>query len=229
MTNASFSAIGLVIASVCLPKRDPRWYLHGVNVRPAKEGGVLISGTNGHQAIVYYDKDGHTDQEYIFHVGADLIRHAKTRIRNDEFYREIQFNDGRLSVVEISSSGRQPTKEIYIQAGKNIVEGKFPDLTTIINDVSELKNGLIGQIHPLYMQSIAKVAELASNSIGAKNFVSIVHQTAIKNEAIVSMILEHRQVLILTMPMRLSECTEESKKIPTHFSFEDRPTSGIAS
>lgn len=51
----------LAAASLFVSKEETRYYLNGVLIEPAPQGGVFLVATDGHRLVCFHDPEGMTD------------------------------------------------------------------------------------------------------------------------------------------------------------------------
>lgn len=108
-TNAVLLAAAASLAAV----NDVRYYLNGVCIEPAPQGGVLLIGCNGHALVCIHDANGYADDTYIVKPPkrAKLGKKTAPEVEIDE--RGAHFADG----VTV------PAERIF---------GRFPDWRAIV-------------------------------------------------------------------------------------------------
>lgn len=107
-------------------KNDVRYYLCGINVKPAAEGGVILSATDGHTAIMARDPNGYAFREVTLSVDRSLVRAAKTK--GAECF--LATRDGLGMVLSIPFEGNDAARLVpsAMAIGKAVsVGGQFPD------------------------------------------------------------------------------------------------------
>ncbi|MBN49948.1 MAG: hypothetical protein CMN85_10435 [Spongiibacteraceae bacterium] len=72
--EARIQARHLAAAMVIAAKDDIRYYLNGVCIEPAPDGGILLVSTDGHRLLVIHDPDGFASEQFILPRNPDLIR-----------------------------------------------------------------------------------------------------------------------------------------------------------
>lgn len=113
--SAKLAALALPFAS----KQDPRPYLQGVCIRPARDGrGAVIQASNGHMAVQLIDRAGHCNEDAEFIVKTNVIKQA-----------------AKVGTIELSAGLNEPARQNsawFRPSGLVIddatIEGKFPDL-----------------------------------------------------------------------------------------------------
>lgn len=107
-------------------KNDVRYYLCGINVKPAAEGGVILSATDGKTAIMARDPSGYAFREVTLSVDRTLITAAKRK--GAECL--VATRDGLGMVLSIPFEGknveRHVTSAMAVGKATNI-GGSFPE------------------------------------------------------------------------------------------------------
>lgn len=152
-----FAAVAQARAS-----NDIRYYLKGVYIQKADQGGVYIAATNGHAMLVAYDKDGTFD--WVTAAGPDdekdTIRTGVILHTTDAMVREaakprpkerrpgieapqVVVEGGRVSVA--MGAGMAGTDaEFYIQPGRVSIDGNFPQWARSLPNFPKLVRGHAG-------------------------------------------------------------------------------------
>lgn len=145
---------------------DIRYYLNGIYVEKAERGGVYLVATDGHTMAVVHDATGSIEGagNCIFSVEPGLATAAKATAKRGNVlvpYRVCIENNR----VKVACPGTD--LELFIQPGKCIVEGKFPDWKNILpKDFSLLKDGLSSPlINAVYLARFAKIVSARFSGI----------------------------------------------------------------
>lgn len=152
--NLRLTAKLLPIVAPFMAKQDIRYYLNGINVRPHKDGGAIITATNGHALGAIHDRRAVCEHEVILRLDARLQQACAGRAAD----REVVMISGRLAVIE--SSG----VEVYIQAENPEIEGSFPRYERVIPKVEQLRPGLLGTYGAAVLAPAEKAALAAAKN-----------------------------------------------------------------
>ena len=133
--------------------KDMRYYLCGINVRPHKDGGVLIAATNGHVLALAYDREGSVDGEYILHIDQRTVAACSGRKPG----LKLTLLNGRMTVMS-------DAEELCVQAGSPFIEGNYPNYSNVVPASDALKPGLVGGFDSAYIAIIDKVVSVARKS-----------------------------------------------------------------
>lgn len=165
----AFDAAALAPLALFVAKSDMRYYLMGLYVTPhPSKKGVIIAATNGSAMALWYDKDGVADEPRIYELSTGLIASAKKKSAVDGivFKRQVVFMGGRLCVVgtvdgECGAGDKYLSgKEYFVQAGKPVIDGKFPDVWRVMPRNGNLEKGLMSAIAAQYMGLVSAAAQL---------------------------------------------------------------------
>lgn len=137
-------------------KSDVRYYLNGINVRPHKDGGAIITATNGHALGAVHDRHAVCEHEVILRVDARMQQACAVGLADE---REVVMIGDRLAIIDKTG------QEVYIQAGKPDIEGNFPRYERVIPKVETLQPGLLGT----YSASVLAPAEKAALAAAKQN------------------------------------------------------------
>ncbi|HFX3038679.1 TPA: hypothetical protein ACRNK2_004981 [Pseudomonas aeruginosa] len=69
----------LAAVSLFMAHNDVRYYLNGISIEPASQGGVLLIATNGHHIGVMHDPDGWASNKIIISPSKALVAGLKKR------------------------------------------------------------------------------------------------------------------------------------------------------
>lgn len=173
--------------------QDIRYYLAGVLFTPHPSGGAMIAATNGHQLCVAYDPNGAAPADRIVACFPGL--EAAAGRAHEGFVHMDEAPESRVIVSNKSGV------EAYIQPGKPVIEGNFPDIFRLLpRNPSKLQLAAVGAVNAQYLGRIAMAAKrLRLNDRGGM----ALHQWQMDPESVlVSRLDGEPNVVILTMPMR---------------------------
>ncbi|HBO9211544.1 TPA: hypothetical protein L5D58_006534, partial [Pseudomonas aeruginosa] len=78
----------LAAVSLFMAHNDVRYYLNGISIEPASQGGVLLIATNGHHIGVMHDPDGWASNKIIISPSKALVAGLKKRNAGTAFIYE---------------------------------------------------------------------------------------------------------------------------------------------
>lgn len=155
----NFTPKYLPILDVFKAKHDIRYYLCGVYVEKAPQGGVYLIGCDGHTMAVVYDKDGLIEgaDSAIIAIDAGMVSAAKRADakKSRSLSYAVTVRGTRAMVAVPDAEGL----ELFIQPGKCVIEGTFPKWRTVLPDFDKLKAGALGPngVNAHYMARFSKV------------------------------------------------------------------------
>jgi len=176
---------------------DIRYYLNGVCVEKAKDGGVYLIATDGHTMGVIYDASGTIEgaESVIFRVGPGLgvaSKAAASKLHRGLKYRLLVQGQRVKVACSFNSEG---DAELFVQAGNSLIEGKFPNWRKVVPDFSNLKPGFGNDMNAIYLARIAKITT-------DKRFQGVSLWQAERDKAIVARVPRVPEMIIVMMPMR---------------------------
>jgi len=149
---AHFSAAMLASANTFAGTTDVRYYLNGVNVRPAADGGVIIAATNGHAIFVCRDPDGWCSKEMIIAPCKALISAARKKSAGlfvvadngtGMVIDSIQSSASESSPAEIASRQAEAPAETTALGTLKLIDGKFPDAARVMDGFAETNTPIL--------------------------------------------------------------------------------------
>lgn len=155
-TKLRLTAKLLTLVLPFMAKSDVRYYLNGINVRPHKDGGAIITATNGHALGAVHDRHAVCEHEVILRFDARMQQACAAGLADE---REVVMIGDRLAIIDKTG------QEVYIQAGKPDIEGTFPRYERVIPKVETLQPGLLGT----YSASVLAPAEKAALAAAKQN------------------------------------------------------------
>lgn len=212
-----FNAKAVAPLSLFVAKTDIRFYLHGLFVTPSPNGnGCVIAGCNGHHLALWHDPEGNCSEERIFKISPAFVAACKRRIKGNNLPRKVAYVDGRL----LLTAGDE---EIFIQAGKAELEGKYPEIFKVVPPNDKLVPGLHGHINAEYIKTIGEAGRLAaadaSLSVGVSHYSSKAGRHSFG--PIVTRFDRSPQFLVVTMPMRGKDDFPVRSPVPACFTEPD--------
>lgn len=118
-TKAAF--IAALLPFVC--QEDTRYYLQGINVKPHKEGGIILAATDGHTLGCIWDKNGTANGEYIIRADKEttLCRELEYHFRREDT-REIISEDDEIIQIQ-----HEDVEDVIIEGGRADFFAKIGD------------------------------------------------------------------------------------------------------
>lgn len=166
-TIAHFQAKYLQVLKPFMAKKDVRFYLNGLQIKPHLEG-VLITATDGHRLAAVYDKEGFCEEEIIVPVSDEMFSFSKKKfklaprflIKESEHQKKpkkgaeqswpkevvqslvatrIMLGKKPTATAEIEFNSENPdSKMICFSEYRDLIDAVYPTWQTLIPDVSEL-------------------------------------------------------------------------------------------
>ena len=176
---------------------DIRYYLCGVYVEKAPQGGVFLVATDGHSMAVVYDKDGNIDgaENAIVTIDPGMVSAAKKAAKSEGKsglqYRVIV--RGTRAMVAVPGADGM---ELFIQPGRCLIEAKFPEWRKVMPAFDKLKPGAVADcmVNPSYLARFAK--------IGTDRFKGIALWQEAPEKPIVVQALALPEAFFVVMPMK---------------------------
>ena len=157
--NIKFSGRGIAFLSHYMATNDIRYYLNGIMLRPLKAdqgGGVIGVATNGNIIGLWHDAGGEIDRETILHITKPLVAALGKTTRGQ--YRNLVLRDNQLACTcfeGLEEHYIQPNDQKITIINPWEIEGKFPDLSRVLDSVRKVKEsgGPVDAINPaLFMR-----------------------------------------------------------------------------
>lgn len=151
------SLIGLVAPFI--GRGDIRYYLDGINIRPAEGGGAIIAATNGHAMGYVLDRDAVCEKEVTLRITPAIIRECAIKPIAAGRRRLAIFN-GRLTVL-VGETG-----DVCIQAGDPVIQGNYPNIWNVVPEPETLVLGMIGGYSQAVLDKVNQAARAWIKSKG---------------------------------------------------------------
>lgn len=202
--NLNLKARLVAAVAVFKANQDIRYYLNGVYVEPAPEGGAIIAATNGHAMCVWRDTTATgVDRPIILATDAKLLQACQ-----GSDLKRLVVRDGRLAVVlNKEGPGVDLQEEVYIQPigyRKTVgcapweIEGKFPDWVQVIPNAPA--HGVKGLFNAEYLAMVGRAMKIG-NTLASKFFAPQLNQDNQDSAILVSWNAD-KDFLAVIMPMR---------------------------
>lgn len=145
-----------------MAKSDIRYYLMGIHIEPDPKGGAILCATDGHRMLVIKDKSASYPADapkegIIFSINKSAARFCNGEVRGNPGYATVDVESARLTVFNGDGC------ETYIQPGKCLVEGKFPDWRRVMPDFTKLLQASMSFVKSDYIADAAMVHPRSSN------------------------------------------------------------------
>lgn len=150
----------LAAVSLFMAHNDVRYYLNGISIEPASQGGVLLIATNGHHIGVMHDPDGWASNKIIISPSTALVAGMKKRNAGTAFIYE------RAGVISDSDwPAPDDVKQFapfdpgtLISAQLELVDAKYPDWRRPIP--AQGMGSPITAVDPAYLGTFEKVVRI---------------------------------------------------------------------
>jgi hypothetical protein len=176
---------------------DIRYYLNGICVEKAEKGGVYLIASDGHTMCVIHDATGTLEgaDSIIFRVTPGLPAAAK--LAGNKMHKTLPY---RLLVqgqrVKIACGfDSDGDAELFVQAGRSLIEGKFPNWRKVVPDLTTLKPGFGDSMNAHYL---ARLSKLTTD----RRFQGLSLWQAEAGKAIVARVPLVPEMIVVMMPMR---------------------------
>lgn len=176
---------------------DIRYYLNGICIEKAEKGGVYLIASDGHTMCVIHDATGSLDgaQSIIFRVTPGLASAAK--LAGNKMHKTLPYRllvkGHRVKIAcDFESEG---DSELFVQAGRSLIEGKFPDWRKVVPDLTSLKPGFGDSMNALYLARMAKVTT-------DRRFQGVSLWQAGPGKAVVARLPQVPEMIVVMMPLR---------------------------
>lgn len=173
-----------------MAKTDIRYYLNGIHIEPAEGGGAILVATDGHRMLIIKDKDAMCESEVTFNIEQSAARFCKLDRAGKV---TIDLETQRLTVLN------EHDLELFLQPGKCIIMGKFPDWRRVIPDFTKLTNQFQDFVKPSYLAD-AVMAHPMSGKYALGYGVRIWQER--KDTALIVQYSEYPEYLGIIMPLR---------------------------
>lgn len=129
---------------------DSRWYLHGVHLEPASNGGVLLVATNGRVLIALRDPDGFLSEPATVRLNASMLKACTVKsyppsLGKRADMRRVVAVRGQKAAVGWSGVDGDPAESLShiddpqettlaLQWCHTIIDGVFPDWRRVVGE-----------------------------------------------------------------------------------------------
>lgn len=135
-------------------KNDTRYYLNGIYVMATGTDAPIVMATNGH--MVYceetpYGGEAKASAALKLSIAAKTFCKPEYRLQVHAFLDDEGMPKARDSVLTIVD----PDGDVrYIEPGKAIYEGTYPNVRAVLGSFADWKDGLLGNFDTTYLSSV---------------------------------------------------------------------------
>lgn len=209
--SIEFTARAVAPLAIFMAKQDARYYLNGICIMPSPVGtGAVLAATDGHRMALWHDEAGQCDQQTILRLSAPLISTCKARSKFG-LQKTIKLQDGRLVVHEGGEN------EIFIQAGKAEIDGKYPNIWAVVPKNDTLVPGLHGAINADYLKDIGTAARIVGGNDYYRGAPHHYSAGTDGNGVVLTRIDGIDNFVILTMALRANDKYPHASPVPPRF------------
>ncbi|HEX7072726.1 MAG TPA: hypothetical protein VF226_01690 [Hyphomicrobiaceae bacterium] len=193
----SADTLAAVAPFIC--REEVRYYLNGVYVEPHRDGGVIVTATDGHTLATCRDENGSADRDWICSV-PPVIRSAALRGgKGKSAPKTVHFIGSAahvLSEVDDSYDASTPGPMHLATAYAPAIDGTFPDWRRAAPGVVTHLDGAGFSLNPHYFTRFAE----AGKALGAHGVTLLLGKTP--NDPIGVRVGNCQRFFGLVMPMR---------------------------
>ena len=131
-------------------KEETRYYLCGVYMEAAPQGGALLVATDGHRLGIFHDPDGHIEWPMIYSFAPELLK--MTKAPRGEPARRIRIRPDRAAEIRAWPEADNQVVGAFPHSDNNgEIDGTFPDWRRVVPDFPE--NHAPAWFNPLYLEA----------------------------------------------------------------------------
>ena len=195
--RARFEAKHIARLAPFMARNDMRYYLCGLYIEKAEQGGVYLVTTDGHSMAVVYDATGTIEgaENVTISITSGLIAAAKRAKMVGGIPQQVLLTGQRVRIAldfECNGAG-----ESYVQAGNSLVEGNFPNWRKVTPDFHKLKRGAFTGAEGVNAVYLARCAKL----VDSKRFCGLSFWQAAPRKAVVIQVDAVPEMFVIIMPM----------------------------
>lgn len=196
---ARFRAKYLPILALFVAKQDVRYYICGFQIEPAPQsvGGVFLTATDGHTAVMIHDPEGSATEKAIVPIPKELLPKVKND-KADKMLGTERFIDLTESEMWITS-GSDRKKRIGVAV--DLIDGVFPNFSRILPDYSKLGPVDFVTVNPEYLARVQKGIGMLPAS---KRYPCVTFRAQSNDRSIYGFTSngDNDQIVFIIMPMR---------------------------
>lgn len=195
--RARFEARHVARLAPFMARNDIRYYLCGLCIEKAEQGGVYLITTDGHSMAVVYDATGTLEgaDRIVVAMSSGLIAAAKRAKPIAGLSQQVLLTGKRVRIAldfDCSGSG-----ESYVQAGDSLVEGNFPNWRAVTPDFDKLKRGAFTGEEGVNAVYLARCAKL----VDSKRFCGLSFWQSEPRKAVIIQVDAVPEMFVIIMPM----------------------------
>ena len=196
-------------------RQDIRYYLEGICIERAPQGGAYIVGTDGHTMGVAYDSgatmEGDFDRIIVRLAGAATsVRKRKGQSRPLRL-----LVDGLSVFVAPGLCSRHTDEEVFVQPGLPFIRGNFPDWHRVVPEFDKLNPGSAATVNASYLARINSAAAIAEKPFSRHRAVRF---WSVDSNSVIAVQYERcSDFMALVMPMREDRSDDEARKAMSAF------------
>jgi hypothetical protein len=199
--RASFDPKYLRCLLPFMAKADIRYYLCGICIEKAKDGGVYLIACDGHTMVLIHDTSGTFEgdaENVIFKVGPGLGSAATkaSKTMRGGLRQRVLLDGKRLKIA--TSYEAEGDFEVFVQAGNSLLDGKFPNWRKVVPHPSKLKAGAMSNGCGLNAYYIARLSKLSQD----RRFSSVFLWQEDSDKPVVARIEKLPELVAVIMPTR---------------------------
>ena len=129
-------------ASLCRSWEDTRYYLNGIRIQPAKNGGVIIVATDGHTLAALYDPAGYASEPVTISPNKAVVGwcqrpkmskffkgSARLILKNEKLFGMLRDDEETYSAF---TAVEDPRRIEVMQWRDAIIDAAYPDFTRAV-------------------------------------------------------------------------------------------------
>lgn len=218
--RARFEAKHVARLAPFMARNDIRYYLCGLCIEKAEQGGVYLVTTDGHSMAVVYDATGIIEgaESVIISLTSGLIAAAKRAKAIAGIPQQVLLTGQRVRIAldfECNGSG-----ESYVQAGNSLVDGIFPSWRKVTPDFDKLKRGAFSGADGVNAVYLARCAKL----VDGKRFCGLSFWQTEPSKSVVIQIDAVPEMFVIIMPMKVNDDEAQRAKFKPFVSLSQLKT-----
>lgn len=157
---------------------EARYYLNGVFVQPAADGGAVLVATNGHFMIVAHDKDAYVNGSAIVRVDKIVRSELKKETKDRrQMTRRLVATQSRVGVIDVVNGHEAsaddaalieaPTADtVALQWRDALIDGSFPDWRRVLPKPAEISLSQPVSFNPKYLPALQAALSIDGQARG---------------------------------------------------------------
>jgi hypothetical protein len=183
--------------------QDVRYYLNGVCVEPADDGGAVIVATNGHLLAAMRSPDTLVTERVIVNVTPAFATAVKKAGKSELAFIRAATKTSTLEVVNsVPGNGRNKGNDIaFVKPGAPFIDGKFPDWRKIMPTDEKIARGLPASYNADYLrQALDAVCEGPKQRY--RHLIQFYHASDAPQSSAAIIRMNGQDFVCLVMPVR---------------------------